>query len=41
MGIMAGICELLEVETLSAKVSNGSNLHAILEQNTVDICQWV
>ena len=39
--ILNGICSLLEIQELVAQVQNGSDLHAILEQNILDSCQWV
>ena len=39
--ILAGTCELLEMQKLTAKLYNESDLHAILEENILDICQWV
>lgn len=39
--ILSGMCQLMEVQQLAAKVHTGSDLHAILEQNVLDFCQWV
>ena len=39
--ILSGVCRLLEVYELAARVRNGSDLHAVLGQNVLDSCDWV
>ena len=40
-GILHNLCQVMEIQGLLAKVDNGSDLNAILEQNILDTCQWV
>ena len=39
--ILSGVCELMQVQELTGKVLNGSDLQAVLEQNVLDACHWV
>ena len=39
--ILSGACKLLEVHKLATKGQNGSDLHAVLGQNVLDLCNWV
>ena len=39
--ILSGVCELMQVQELTGKIHNGSDLQAILEQNVLDACHWV
>ena len=39
--ILSGVCQLLEVQELTAKVQNESDLHVVLKQNILDSCHWV
>ena len=40
-GILSGVCHLLEMQELVAKVDSESNLHTIIEANILDSCHWV
>ena len=39
--ILNGVCELMAVQAVTAKVHNGSDLQSVLEQNIIDSCHWV